>query len=194
MFLSLCPWPNGKSLRTGQTLRITRLFRNLYSMSSGDDGILQNHVFLSECLINSLSPLKKDPFIAEIANIAGTHHELLHGKGYPRRLTAADIHPLAKILIVADKFESATSEWGKGIGSLFPQVEAGAISSDIFQLGRNGVFERFLNSCPSEVEQFNALERGSGLASEKYTPPVRRDDPLQNIAKRPQVMLSALTA
>ncbi|KIL46448.1 hypothetical protein KP77_25750 [Jeotgalibacillus alimentarius] len=43
------------------------------------------------------------------AHCAFQHHERLDGSGYPRGLKAADIHPYAKILAVADVFDACTS-------------------------------------------------------------------------------------
>ncbi len=43
------------------------------------------------------------------AHCAFQHHERLNGSGYPRGLTAEDIHPYAKIIAVADVFDACTS-------------------------------------------------------------------------------------
>lgn len=40
----------------------------------------------------------------EVAQIVSEHHESCHGRGYPSKLTKDKIHPLAKIIAVADAF------------------------------------------------------------------------------------------
>jgi putative nucleotidyltransferase with HDIG domain len=44
-----------------------------------------------------------------IAHFAFQHHEKIDGSGYPRGITGKDIHPLAKIMTVADVFDAVTS-------------------------------------------------------------------------------------
>lgn len=40
----------------------------------------------------------------EIAEVAFQHHELSHGGGFPRAIQDAQIHPIAKIIIIANRF------------------------------------------------------------------------------------------
>ena len=47
---------------------------------------------------------------AELARIAGAHHERLDGKGYPRGLTAAAIDLETRIVTAADIFDALTAE------------------------------------------------------------------------------------
>ncbi len=48
-----------------------------------------------------------EPF-AELAQIAGAHHEKLDGTGYPDRLTASDLSLEARIVAVADVYQALT--------------------------------------------------------------------------------------
>ena len=41
--------------------------------------------------------------------IVATHHELPDGSGYPMGLTAANIHPLTRVVAVADRFDNLTA-------------------------------------------------------------------------------------
>jgi putative nucleotidyltransferase with HDIG domain len=50
--------------------------------------------------------LKHYPFSFPLAEIVGQHHERMDGSGYPLGLSAEQIHPEAKIIIVADMVES----------------------------------------------------------------------------------------
>ena len=47
-----------------------------------------------------------------IAHIAFQHHEHMNGTGYPRHLKAAEIHPLAQIVGIADFYDRFTSDYG----------------------------------------------------------------------------------
>lgn len=38
------------------------------------------------------------------------HHESLQGNGYPQRLTAAEIHPMARVVSVADTYDALTTK------------------------------------------------------------------------------------
>jgi len=61
--------------------------------------LLERHVDLS---IAALKRLKTVP--EEIITIVSQHHENCDGTGYPRKLTRMQIHPLARMLHVADEF------------------------------------------------------------------------------------------
>ncbi|MFN4009075.1 MAG: HD domain-containing phosphohydrolase [Pannonibacter sp.] len=54
--------------------------------------------------------LARVPAFADIAPVAGAHHERLDGKGYPRGLKGDDICLEARILTVADVFDALTAE------------------------------------------------------------------------------------
>lgn len=56
-----------------------------------------------------LSCLPDKPGLAELGHIASSHHEWLNGSGYPRRLTSKDLHPITKVLSVADAFDAMVS-------------------------------------------------------------------------------------
>ncbi len=52
--------------------------------------------------------LSKQPRFAEIAEIVLNHHEAFDGSGYPRGLAGEDIPQAARILAVADAYDSMT--------------------------------------------------------------------------------------
>ncbi|WP_028453666.1 HD-GYP domain-containing protein [Chitinilyticum aquatile] len=54
--------------------------------------------------------LAKVPAFAELAFVAGAHHERLDGRGYPRRLTAGAIRLETRIITVADIFDAISAE------------------------------------------------------------------------------------
>ncbi len=50
--------------------------------------------------------LHRSPFLAELAGIAGTHHERCDGSGYHRGTGAAGLTPLARLLAAADAYQT----------------------------------------------------------------------------------------
>ena len=57
-----------------------------------------------EELLNSMKELK------EIADIIGQHHERIDGTGYPRGLKGKDIKKTAKIISIAEAYDSMVSD------------------------------------------------------------------------------------
>ncbi len=62
------------------------------------------HPAKGEELLNSIKELK------EIADIVGQHHERIDGTGYPRGLKGKDIKKTAKIISIAEAYDSMVSD------------------------------------------------------------------------------------
>lgn len=65
---------------------------------------LRRHPLLSEQLMSGLE------FLAGILPIVRHHHERVDGTGYPDGIKGGEIHPLARMLSLADAFEAMTAE------------------------------------------------------------------------------------
>jgi HD-GYP domain-containing protein (c-di-GMP phosphodiesterase class II) len=91
---------------------------------------------------------------ADLAQVAGHHHERWDGRGYPARLAGSEIPPLARIVSVADAFDAVTSNRSGGNRS-----HAAALKE--IQSGRGTQF------CPEVVEAFLRVGDASisGVAS-----------------------------
>ncbi|MCA9434975.1 MAG: GAF domain-containing protein [Candidatus Omnitrophica bacterium] len=59
--------------------------------------------------IEILSRIKFPKQYREIPNIAGHHHEKMDGSGYPDGLSGDNLHPLSRVMAVADVFDAMTS-------------------------------------------------------------------------------------
>jgi putative nucleotidyltransferase with HDIG domain len=59
--------------------------------------------------IDILSKIKFPKQYREIPNIAGHHHEKMDGTGYPDGLSGDTLHPLSRVMAVADVFDAMTS-------------------------------------------------------------------------------------
>jgi HD-GYP domain-containing protein (c-di-GMP phosphodiesterase class II) len=67
---------------------------------------------INEHIMQTIMMLETLPFpanLSRVAEYAGTHHETLDGKGYPRRLTADDLSVPSRIMAIADIFEALTA-------------------------------------------------------------------------------------
>jgi putative nucleotidyltransferase with HDIG domain len=83
-----------------------------------DDAILRkpDRLTAEEFEVMKLHTVKGDEILAtcadlrEVRPIVRSHHERWDGKGYPDGLAGEDIHPLARIVAVADAFDAMTSD------------------------------------------------------------------------------------
>ncbi len=67
---------------------------------------------INDHIVQTIVMLENLPFprnLARVAEYAGTHHETLDGKGYPRRLTAEALSVPSRIMAIADIFEALTA-------------------------------------------------------------------------------------
>ncbi|QLG89381.1 HD-GYP domain-containing protein [Chitinibacter bivalviorum] len=65
---------------------------------------VQQHARLSEEILGKIAQF------ADLAFVAGAHHERLDGRGYPRGLSANDIRLETRIITVADIFDAISAE------------------------------------------------------------------------------------
>jgi response regulator RpfG family c-di-GMP phosphodiesterase len=59
--------------------------------------------------IMMLEQMNFPKYLQRVPEYAGTHHEGLHGHGYPRRLTAPELSVPSRIMAIADIFEALTA-------------------------------------------------------------------------------------
>lgn len=67
---------------------------------------------INEHMVHTIMMLERMPFpkhLRRVPEYAGTHHERIDGKGYPRRLAAAELSVPSRIMAVADIFEALTA-------------------------------------------------------------------------------------
>jgi HD-GYP domain-containing protein (c-di-GMP phosphodiesterase class II) len=68
--------------------------------------IIENHVTVTQLMLQSL-PYPEH--LKNVPDIAGSHHERMNGKGYPRGINKEKLSIQARILTIADIFEALTS-------------------------------------------------------------------------------------
>lgn len=67
---------------------------------------------INEHIVQTIKMLDALPFPKHLRNvpeIAGGHHEKMDGTGYPKRLRAEDMSPVARMMAIADIFEALTA-------------------------------------------------------------------------------------
>ncbi len=85
-------------------------------LSEGEYDLYKKHTVYTEEILGTISSMK------ELAPIAAAHHERFDGDGYHRKLKGEEIPLGARILAVADTFDSITSLRGYRDAGLIPNA------------------------------------------------------------------------
>ena len=67
---------------------------------------------INDHIVQTIVMLSKLPYpkhLRKTPEIAGGHHEMMNGKGYPKRLTGDEMSTTAKMMAIADIFEAITA-------------------------------------------------------------------------------------
>lgn len=132
---------------------------------------------INDHIVQTIVMLENLPFprnLSRVAEYAGTHHETLDGKGYPRRLTADELSIPSRIMAIADIFEALTAadrpyKKGKPL-SVCIDILAGFrdrnhIDPDLFDLFlRSGLYRTYAEAFV-RPEQINEVDIEKYLAS-----------------------------
>ena len=128
---------------------------------------------INEHIVQTIRMLSTLPFpkhLRQVPELAGGHHEKMDGTGYPKRLTAQEMSPVARMMAVADVFEALTAvdrPYKKGktlsqaLGIMARMQREAHIDPQIFELFlRSGVYrayaQRFLR--PEQIDEVD-IER-----------------------------------
>ena len=79
---------------------------NRGTLTDEERKIINNHIVVT---LEMLNQMKFPANLKNIPEIAGSHHERVDGRGYPRGLKGNQMSPQAKILAIADTFEALTA-------------------------------------------------------------------------------------
>ncbi len=96
------------------------------ALDSDEWAVVREHPRLTREILSRIGPF------AELAEIAGAHHEKLDGSGYPNGLRAADLPIEARLITVADMYGAMTEDrpYRKGLS---PEQALYNISRDVPQ-------------------------------------------------------------
>ena len=133
---------------------------------------------INEHMVHTIMMLERMNFpksLQRVAEYAGTHHEGLNGRGYPRRLGAPELSVPARIMAIADVFEALTApdrpykkpnKVSEAVGLLHRLKTSGHIDPDIFDLFlTSGIFRRY-------AERFLMAEQNDPVDIAPYLGPV----------------------
>ncbi len=123
---------------------------------------------INEHIVQTIIMLEALPFpanLSRVAEYAGTHHETLDGKGYPRKLTAKELSTPSRIMAIADIFEALTAsdrpyKKAKTLSECL-KILAGFrdrqhIDADLFELFlRSGIYQNYaqLYLLPEQIDE-----------------------------------------
>jgi HD-GYP domain-containing protein (c-di-GMP phosphodiesterase class II) len=127
------------------------VLRKAGRLTDEEFAVMKTHASITRDLLSKIKLRGRFP---EIVDVACHHHERMDGAGYPDGLRGEAIHPLARIMAVADVFDALTSE--RDYRKAMPVSEALGI------LGR----ERGTHFDPACIDAFVEWVRRSGLAEE----------------------------
>jgi putative nucleotidyltransferase with HDIG domain len=106
----------GYSKREIELLENSAWLHDIGKISTPDSVLLKpgklndaEYTLIQDHLSAGYEMLRKIDQYQEIANIMREHHEKYDGSGYPRGLKGNEIHPLSRIMIVADAFDAMTT-------------------------------------------------------------------------------------
>lgn len=125
--------------------------------------LIQEHVNVGYNFLNKI------PMFKEIAKIVYQHHERYDGAGYPNGVKGENIHPLARILILADAFDAmVTNRIYKGRKSVDEAlVELGRLSEKQFDPEVVTAAQTALKDVKLNHENINQLPK-SKLEEERF--------------------------
>jgi HD-GYP domain-containing protein (c-di-GMP phosphodiesterase class II) len=86
----------------GRVAVATRVWQRPGPLDADDWEKVRLHAYHTERV------LAKSPFLAQLASVAGAHHERLDGSGYHRATTARDLGMDARLLATADAYHAMT--------------------------------------------------------------------------------------
>jgi len=125
---------------------------------------------INEHIISTIKMLEGLPFPPELSRVpryATTHHETMHGRGYPRRIQGGELSIPERLLAIADIFEALTASdrpykkakpVSEAIEILHRMVLDGHIDRDCFELFiREGVYRRYATRFlpPAQIDEID---------------------------------------
>ncbi len=97
-------WKEGKPLLTQDEQENLLIPKG--NLTEKERKIIENHVLMTYRMLSQL-PFPKE--LSKVPEIAASHHERMDGKGYPRGLMGDEMSSRARILAIADVFESLSA-------------------------------------------------------------------------------------
>ncbi|MBL4721688.1 MAG: HD domain-containing protein, partial [Alphaproteobacteria bacterium] len=128
----------------------------------------EERFIVNQHIMQTIAMLERLPFpkhLQRVPEYAGTHHEALNGKGYPRKLKKEDLSVPARIMAIADIFEALTASdrpykkpktLSESVRILSFFKKDGHIDPDLFDLFlTSGAYKRYADEFldPSQIDE-----------------------------------------
>lgn len=116
---------------------LTQLSVRKGTLTAAERAIMESHVVMTSNILKNVAFPKA---YAAVPLWAGAHHELLNGKGYPRRLSGPEIPREVRLLTILDVFDALTAKdrpykpgmpVERALKILHSMVEEGGIDGEI---------------------------------------------------------------
>lgn len=132
------------------------------TLTSEDRYKINEHIIET---IKMLEQMTYPDYLKRVPEYATTHHETLDGRGYPRKLSAAELSIPSRIMAIADVFEALTSadrpykgpyKLSKSLTILYGMKKNRQIDPDLFDLFlTSGVYRRFAEQYldPEQIDE-----------------------------------------
>jgi hypothetical protein len=134
---------------------------------------LEERFKINDHIVQTIKMLDGLPYPRHLRNvpeIAGGHHETLHGTGYPRKLTGDQMSVAAKMMVIADVFEALTAsdrpykkakKLSDAVRIMGMMQKGGHFDPDLYRLFlTNGIYrkygEQYLD--PSQVDEVDITQ------------------------------------
>ncbi|WP_271274291.1 HD domain-containing phosphohydrolase [Aliamphritea hakodatensis] len=134
------------------------------TLTEDERQVMRDHIKVS---IDMLESLKYPRQLAEVPEIACSHHEHMNGSGYPRGLTGDQLSLRARIMCIADVFEALTSPdrpykkgmlLSKAMNILGHMVQDGHLDPQLFKLFvESGTYRAYAEKhmSPRQIDDFD---------------------------------------
>lgn len=137
------------------------------TLSEEERYMINGHMIQTIIMLNNL-PYPK--YLRNVPLIAGSHHETMDGKGYPKRLEMGEQPLSARMMVIADIFEALTASdrpykkaktLNESIRILSFMRNDKHIDPDLFDLFlTSGVYREYANKClsPEQIDEVNIAD------------------------------------
>jgi HD-GYP domain-containing protein (c-di-GMP phosphodiesterase class II) len=127
---------------------------------------------INEHVIMTIRMLERLPFpenMKEIPKIAGEHHEMINGEGYPRQLAKEALSIPSRIMAIADIFEALTAsdrpynqakKVSEALSIMYKMKKENHIDADLFNLFiRSGAYREYANAYlhPEQIDEVDEV-------------------------------------
>jgi putative nucleotidyltransferase with HDIG domain len=143
------------------------ILRKPEKLTNEEFEIMKTHTIKGAEILETIGDLKS------VIPIVRNHHERWDGRGYPDGLAGEAIHPLARVVALADAFDAMTSDrpyrMGLPAAVAFAEIEkmAGKQFDPVLAAGFLAIQDRIISAMSGQNEQLSGERRPRAMATAK---------------------------